>query len=253
MFKKFILGLTSSLIALNISTAIPLMDGEVSVGYIQQKPDGWLQYKGDRIDLKDNLGLDNENKFFAKAKIEHPIPLLPNIYLQYTPMKFTGDKINVFRFDNKVFAGNVHTELQLDHYDIGFYYNVPMLSALTANVFEAELGLIIRIIDFQAKVSTVGQSSTTDFTAPIPLLYGSLTINPFEFLSIVGEAKGISYNSNFYYDFSGEVRYQPVSAVVFKPFVAVGYKLERLRIDNVSDVYSDIKIKQPYISIGISF
>ena len=251
--KKFIRGLGGFIFISGLANAVPLFDGEISVGVIQQKPDGWLNYKGTTVDLRDDLGLDDETKFFAKAKIEHPIPFLPNIYLQYTPMDFSGDRITAFVFDNTPYAGRVHTEIQLDHYDIGFYYNLPMVSTMTSGVFDAEVGVFLRVIDFEAKVSDGVRTSTADFTAPIPMLYGSITINPFEFVSIIAEGKGITYNENYYYDFSGEVRLTPFSAVVMKPFISFGYKIERLRIDDVDDVYSDIRIKQPFISMGINF
>lgn len=253
MFKKAILGLAGVTLVLSVANAVPLFDGELSVGVMQQKPDGWLNYRGSTVDLRDTLGFDDKTKFFAKAKIEHPIPFLPNLYLQYTPMDFDGDRITAFTFDRKTYVGRVHTELQLDHYDIGFYYNLPMVSTMTSGVFDAEVGLFIRVIDFQAKVSDGVRTSTADFTAPIPMLYGSLTINPIEFVSIVAEGKGITYNDNYYYDFSGEVRLTPFSAVVMKPFISFGYKIERLRIDDIDDVYSDIRIKQPYVAMGISF
>lgn len=253
MTKKFITGLGLSLAIFGFSTALPLVNGEISVGYMQQKPNGWLQYDGDTVDLKKDLGFDDENKGFVKAKLELPIPLIPNIYLQYIPMDFKGDRNTTFRFDGKTFTGNVHSEVTLDHYDIGLYYNVPMISAMTSNVFDAEVGLIVRVIDFEAKVSDGTNSSKTDFTAPIPMLYAGLTINPFNFLSIVGEAKGITYNDNYYYDFSGELRFKFINAVVFKPFISLGYKIERLRIDDIDNTYGDIRIEQPYVSFGINF
>ena len=254
MLKKIALGLGAVFLGVNIANAVPLFDGELEVGVMKQKPKGWIQYKGDRVDLKDDLRFDDETKFFAKAKIEHPIPLLPNIYLQYIPMDFKGDTNKTFTFDNKTYSVNVHTEVQLDHYDIGFYYNVPMVSALTSGVFDAEVGLLLRIIDFEAKVSSPGQpTSSTSFTAPIPMLYGSVSITPIDLISVVVEGKGIKYSDNYYYDLLGEIRISPLNGIVMKPYISLGYKVERLRIDDVDDTYSDIRIKQPYLAIGVNF
>lgn len=253
MFKRLSLGLGVFILSVGVANAVPLFDGELSVGVMKQKPDGWLKYRGNSVDLKNDLGFDDETKFFAKAKIEHPIPLLPNIYLQYIPMDFKGNTTKTFTFDNKTYSRNVHTEVQLDHYDIGFYYNIPMVSAMTSGVFDAEVGLLLRIVDFEAKVSDGTNSSSKSLTAPIPMLYGSVTVAPIDLVSVVVEGKGIRYSDNYYYDFSGELRLTPFNAVVMKPYIAVGYKIERLRIDNADDVYSDIKIKQPYFSVGINF
>ena len=253
MQKTIVSSLVYALISLSTVNAVPLFDGEVEVGVTQQKPEGWLSYKGDVVDLREDLGFDDKFKPFVKAKLEHPIPILPNIYIEYIPMDFEGDRITTFRFDDITYVGNVHTEVKIDHYDLGLYYNIPMVSMMTSGVFDAEAGIIIRLIDFEAKVTDGVRSSTADFVAPIPLLYGSITINPIDFVSVVGEGKGVKYNESYYYEFSGEVRISPFSAIVMKPFIALGYRIERLKIEDVENVYSDIRIKQPYLSFGINF
>ncbi|MCX7761189.1 MAG: hypothetical protein N2Z81_08385 [Hydrogenothermaceae bacterium] len=66
------------------SFALPGFEVDLSVGGIQQKPSGQIQYPvptGTAVDLKNDLGLGDKNKPFIRAKFEHPIFLIPNLYL----------------------------------------------------------------------------------------------------------------------------------------------------------------------------
>src|SRR5690606_4064533 len=57
-------------------------------------PSGWIEDEGTggsgTADLERELGLDDEFGGFAWIRIMHPIPLLPNVKLTYTPLKFDG-------------------------------------------------------------------------------------------------------------------------------------------------------------------
>lgn len=87
-----------------LSQAVPLFEGEISAGYIKQKPSGWVQYKGDQVDLKDDLNIGDEDSYFFRAKLEHPVPVLPNVAFQYMKMDFsgTGRITRSFRYGNQV-------------------------------------------------------------------------------------------------------------------------------------------------------
>jgi hypothetical protein len=94
MKKLTLLGLGSIFLFAGISKAGPLVDFEISIGAIQQKPRGYVSYEAesdaDRIDVKNDANLGDKTKPWAKFKLEHPIPLIPNIKLAYMPMKFDG-------------------------------------------------------------------------------------------------------------------------------------------------------------------
>jgi outer membrane protein len=260
MRKSLLFSGLLSLGLLTSSNAIPLVDGEFYGGYISQDPSGWFQYKGTGVDIEKDLGLGREGSYFVKAKLEPSIPFVPNIYLQFINMDFSGTGYlqREIEIDGKKYlAGQrVYTDLKMDHYDIGLYYNVPFINTLTAGIVDLEAGLDVRIIDFEAKVTDdANRTAVASATIPLPLLYVGAEIKPpvINFVSVVAEGKGIKYSNNYYYEFSAEVRFKPAGLMVVDPFVAVGYKYERLRVDDIDSTYSDIKIKQPYIAAGILF
>ncbi|NPA16834.1 TIGR04219 family outer membrane beta-barrel protein [Persephonella sp.] len=237
--------------------AVPAVDGELSAGYIKQDIDGWINYKGDSADVDSDLNIGTENSYFIRAKLEHPIPILPNIKLQYLRMRFSGDGTvsRTFTFGNITVNVDerVRTKLDLDHYDFVLFYNLPFINAL--QVIDAEFGLNVRVIDFYAWVQRVstGEEDSVSLTLPIPMLHGSLELKPLSFISFLVEANGIAYQGNHYYDVSGEVRLKPIRTLVLDVFVGLGYRYEKLKIDDIDDTSADIKVKQPYIQAGILF
>jgi len=256
MKRKLIYAGLLSTFLFSSSQALPLINGEIYAGYMSQDPTGWIQYKGN---AKNDLGLDREGSYFVKAKLELPIILIPNLYLQFVNMDFSGSGRlqRTITIDNKTYTAgaNITTDLKMDRYDVGIYYNVPMVNELTAGIVDLEAGINIRIIDFEAKVSDGTRTAKADAVIPLPLLYAGAEIKPpiVDFVSFMAEGKGIRYSDNYYYEFSAELRFKPVGLLVTDPFLAVGYRYERLKIDDIDGNYGDIRIKQPYIALGLMF
>ncbi|NPA12621.1 MAG: TIGR04219 family outer membrane beta-barrel protein [Aquificae bacterium] len=256
--KKLLSALLTGGLFVSSASALPMVNGEISAGFIKQDIDGWVQYEGDKIDVDDDLNMGTENSFFLRAKLEHPIPLLPNIKLQYTKMRFEGDgtvsKDYKFGFITITASDRVKSKLELDHYDVVLFYNLPFINA--TQVFDAEVGLNVRIIDFYVWVrdETRNQEDEKSLVVPIPMLHGALTTKlPLIPVSLLVEASGIAYQGNHYYDIAGEIRYKPFRNLVADLFIGVGYKYEKIKIDDVDDTSADIKIKQPYFQVGLSF
>ncbi len=248
-----------SLCSFSFVSAFPLFHGEISAGYIRQSPEGWVSYKGDKVDIKDDLRIDDESSFFLKGKIEHPIPFLPNIYLMFTNMDFNGNGTvkKTFKFGDISVDVNdrVVTDLKLDHYDIGFFYNLPFLNSISLGFLDGEAGLNLRIIDFKARVEDKTRNTVdeTSATIPLPLVYLNFSIKPLDLISFNTEVKGITYNGNYYYDLQGEIRVYPFSLGITEPFISFGYRYEKIKFDDIEDTSADIKIKQPFVSAGFLF
>ncbi|NPA58182.1 MAG: TIGR04219 family outer membrane beta-barrel protein [Aquificae bacterium] len=237
--------------------SVPAVDGEISAGYLWQNIDGWVKYKGDSVDVDDELNLGDENSFFLRAKLEHFVPLLPNLKFQYLRMRFEGDgTVNrtITFGDITVNASDrIYSKLELDHYDFVFYYDLPFIGLL--QVVDVELGLNLRLVDFYAwgKSGTTGEEDSVSFVAPIPMLHGAVELKPIDLVSVLVEANGIVFQGHHYYDFSGELRLKPFRTPALDFFVGVGYKYEKLKIDDIDDVSTDLKVKQPYIVAGMLF
>ncbi len=226
---------------------------EAAVGIWMQEPSGDIGYKGASLSVENELKYDTTSKVFGRVKIDMPL-VFPNIYLMATPMKFDGNgsKNTNFTFGDKTFVGNVpfSSSLKLDHYDLALYYGIPFLKTATLGMFNVEVGLNARIIDGRAEINqpSTGITESESFTLPVPMIYLGAQFNPVKFLALEGEARGIAYSSNYYYDFIGRLKVQPFGPV----FAAGGYRYEAVKIDN-SDVKAKTTFKGPFLELGVAF
>lgn len=224
---------------------------EAAVGYWRQDPSGNIQFNGDQLDLEDDLGYDAEYKPFGRVKVDLP-GLLPNIYLMATPLQFeeTTTRNITFNFGSQSFAANVpyRSKLKLDHYDIALFYALPFVEKATLGKFNAELGLDVRIIDFDVEVTQdmTGTSAGESFILPVPLGYVGFQLKPIKWLALEGEVRGIAFSASHYVDVIGRLKIQP-----FGPFfVAGGYRFEDLKVDHQS-VDASMTFQGPFVEIGV--
>jgi len=160
---------------------------EAAAGYWNQAPSGDLQYSGNdlgegtNLNLKEDLNYDSKARAYIRVKADLPL-FLPNIYFMATPMKYEGQgsKDFNFTFGDKTFNGSVpfNSVLKADHYDIAVYYSLPFLNTATAGSLNVELGLNLRIIDFEASISQGAQSESVNYTLPIPMVYAGVQLKP---------------------------------------------------------------------------
>lgn len=233
---------------------------DISVGALRQDPSGSLEYKGTRVDVEEDLNLPRKTKPYIRVKMEHPVTFLPDLYLQFIPTKFTGQNTITrdIEYGGKIFQANtdLSSKLKLDHYDIGLYTNLRFIQKGTNDVLDPELGLNVRIIDFEGtlrgtELGTGTQiSESKSLTVPVPMLYAGLGVNiPGAPLSLRGEIRALPISKLSYYDITGELRIKPVKPV----YLSVGYRYEKIKIDDIKDLYSNLKIKGPFVMVGVEF
>jgi len=246
-----------------------LVDFEVSVGGIQQKPSGYASYKpvivSDRIDLKRDANVEDKTNYWVKLKFEHPIPLIPNVKLGHMPMKFDGKGTLTrdIRWGNFTYEANTEFDfsVKLDRIDGTLYYNFPFLKTATAGVLDVEFGVNLRAINFDGKLTGVDKTSSQrvseskSLTLPIPMGHLAAEISPIRLISLVGELNYVKYDKNSYYDYAAGLRLNShgILLLPLKPFVEIGYRYERLKLVDVSDIDAQVKIKGGYVLVGIKF
>ncbi len=232
---------------------------EVAVGGWQQNPKGTLGFKPDplidsSIDLENEANYGDEIKPFGRVKIDMPL-VLPNIYLMATPMEFeeTGRKSAQFSFGDVTFDGGVdfQSKLQLNHYDVCLFYGLPFLETASLEKLNVEVGLNVRIVDIEARVSQqtfVQLEESTSETFYIPMIFLAAQFRPIESLGLEVEGRGIGYSDNAYYDIIARIRYK-----IFGPMaIAAGWRYEKLEIDE-EDVLANVEFSGPFGEIVFTF
>jgi outer membrane protein len=265
--KKLIL-LTGILSTCALSQALPLFNFSIEAGGVEQDPSGFVSYQAkganDYLDLKNDAHFSQKTQPYIGVRITNNLPILPNLKLDYMPMKFSGNGTlsrNV-TFGGKTYSAgaNFNLNAKLNRFDILAYYHLPFISTATKDMLKVRLGLNVRIVDFSESLTgtPVGSNQTVteskSLTVPVPMGHIGVTFSPIKQVSLVGDLNYVSYGSNDYYNYNAGLRLSPVglfkSAIV--PFIQVGYRYEKLKIDQ-SSVYADVKVKGPYALIGVEF
>jgi len=251
---KKVLLLTSTIATLTISTMADNIGGEVAIGLWSHNLSGWIQYPTNsldvnKIDLDSDLNLNTKSDIYIRAKVEHPIPLIPNIKVAYTQINSNGNSIakKDFIFGSKTFPinSNITTDTQLNSLDVTLYYEIIDIG------FDADVGVAFRYIDGYTDLYATGSNLSSPIhqrssvSTIAPMLYGNIRV-PLAFLdnfSIGVEGNFIAYGSNTVYDLQADVRYE-----FFMGFgVEAGYRMQKYKLDDIDDTNSDIDIKGFFI------
>lgn len=246
--------LSSILLIPNESSAIGL---EIGVGYWWQSPSGKLAYNGDiltgtTLDLKDDLNYSQEERPFARIKVDLP-SFIPNIYFMATPMEFsgTGQVSGGFDFGDISFTGApFDSKLKWDHYDVALYYGIPLLKSASLKKLNIDIGLDARIIDAKIDIeqTTSGVQESVSETIFLPMIYGGIQFRPVKFLSFEGEGFVTAFSGDSYVDLIGRVKIKPIGPI----YIAGGYRSEKIDVDR-SDIVVDVEFSGPFVEAGLEF
>lgn len=243
------LAMAALMVASTVSHA-EFLGLEIGIAGWRASPGGWVQDEksasSDKLGFGNDLHLGDETTGFAWLRVVHPLPLIPNLKLNYTPLKFDGSGQSNFTFKGQTFTGDVSSKAEFDQLDVILFYNL-LDTGLTL-----DLGLNIKVLDGYVKTTeqTTSQSEKIDFTAPIPMLYGNVGFNvPMTAVRLGLEGSAISYSGNRLTDLKASVRYTFVGVLG----VEAGYRALNVKLDDVKDVSADFKATGPYLGVAAKF
>lgn len=182
---------------------------------------------------------------------EHPLPLLPNVRVQYTTLK-GNDTLNslLFKFDNKVYVGNVNFDLDASTLDLIAYYE------LLDNVVSVDAGLGAKLIkgDLTASGNLNTTASTVSVNQTIPVVYASATVKlPFTGLSVNATGNGLSFDGSSISDLAAAVQYKLLDVPGFDVGLRAGYRQVHLQLDDVDGIDADATFKGPFLGVQAHF
>jgi len=207
---------------------------------------------GTTIDVEDDLGMDNESlptvEVFLGQGRHH-------LTCSYTKGDYSGENaINRdIVFNGQAYPVNtlVKSDLEFQMLDVEYQYDFLHLENVLAGF---SLGLVARAkyIDGEARLQAegLGYDEKETFKVPVPMLGLGMHVG---LLADMVEARlkgaGVTYSGSTFYDAQADIAFTPI------PFVAIhgGYRIMKLKIDDISDVSADMEFKGPYAGLSISF
>ncbi len=223
---------------------------------------GWSQTPSGYIDRKDGDGALSLNgkytsaekestEFYVWALLKHPVPLLPNLRLEYVSLSDEGP------VDGKVGGISIpatggYAKIDTDQYDIIPYYNI------LDNTFwiTLDLGLDLKYIDAQSdvneKISHKSIYSGSD-SVIVPLLYARGRVQlPITGLGAEADIKYITDGDSTVYDVRAKVDYTFDITPVIQPGIEVGYRIEKIDVVDGEDK-ANLEYKGVYAGVMLRF
>ena len=203
--------------------------------------------------MEKDLNYDDIFGVTARVKVDMPL-ILPNVYIMSTPTKFDGkgSKSVDFNFGGINFKQDVEfdSEVTLNSYDVALYYGIPFLKTASLDKVNVDVGINMRIYDFQAKISqeTLNSEASASLSFPVLMVFLAAQLKPIDVFAVEAEVRGKSYDENQIYSLIGRLKVK-----VFGPlFAAGGYRYDKIKFDS-EDVEADITLSGPFVEAGFAF
>jgi len=230
--KKIIISFLSAAV-LSSTVSADFLKVEGGVGMWQQQPSGDASYTENGYNGKYTSDENTVSKGYAWLMIKHPVPIIPNLRVEYVAIEDEGSVQGRFKeYDAGTFA---NAKYKLNQYDIIPYYNIlDNLAWITLDV-----GLDIKIIDSDYEANDVIDNDTalrTDYsdsyTATIPLLYVRTRFEILFDIAAEADVKYISYDDKSLLDARAKLDYTLDFVPVIQPAIEVGYRYQNYNIDD---------------------
>lgn len=225
--KKVILALSMSAAMASAST----LGFGVEADYYNPEIEGDFSFTHNGTATSTDFGSDDDTATQIGVFLEHPIPIIPNIRLDYTSeTSFEGTSL--------ILPGT--NTVEFTQLDTTLYYEV-----FDNNAFELDIGITGKWFD-----GSVSGTENQNFDLIVPMGYAATSIHlPVLPLRLDGDVKYVSYSGNNLSD----IKVKAVWEVIAGLEAVVGYRYSKLKIDDEEDVIADMKIKGPFVGIGYRF
>ena len=216
-----------------------------SVRYWESDLSGQAGKNNDVVDIENDLNLSSASNANVEAYFEHPVPILPNVRLNYTRMEQSGDGELFKDFDVLLGGAKVRSDLDLTQLDATLYYE------LLDNWVNLDAGVTVRSLDGELivrdKTGNVAPSRT-EISGAIPMAYAAARFDlPFTGVSVGAQGTLISYDGDSISDFNAYGQYE-LSLLQLR----AGYRQMSIDFEDSNDRL-DVELGGPFVSAGLTF
>ena len=238
---------------------------EMGAGIWQQTPSGETKYNGAyTLGGTDTFRENETDASYIWMLIKHPIPILPNIRLEYVEASAEGVASGYWGPKTPVGSFSVpmpfQSSLTMNQYDIIPYYNLLD----NTGWITVDLGIDIKLIDasYSVKESTgmmgmMGMSTVYEESEmmPLPMLYFRTRLEiPSTDIGLEADVKYIAYSDSEAADVRVKVDYTLSFIPVVQPAVEVGYRYQKYSFEESDqDVMFNLEYSGVYAGLMLRF
>jgi outer membrane protein len=246
--KKTLTALTCvAFLALTASADIARV--EMGVGAWAQTPSGELRYTASGITATDLSDETQEAQPYVWVLVKHPVPVVPNLRLEYVSLKNTGIASGSFK---EFTATGGKTSLEMTQIDVIPYYNILDNTFWTT----IDVGIDFKVIEmtYDAVTTTGAYSDSLSIVIPLAYARGRVQI-PTTNIGFEADVKYVSYDTSYMYDARAKVDYTFDVFPIVQPAIEIGYRVQKIKIedDNIGNSYIDLEYSGFYAGLMLRF
>jgi hypothetical protein len=247
----------------------------------QSKVNGTLGEENALIDYK--LKKEQQTSYFIAVK--HPYPFLPNIRISNTSLDATDKTLleQAINFGGETFSSgdNIETNFNVSYVDYTLFYQL-----LDNRNFSFDLGLTAR--DFNGDVIVTGKkiivdndddcpqtsqnptcpttststSTSTSVTSTgkikandiVPMLYFATDVSlPLKNISIFAQGDFSLVSDHTLFDYQIGLSYELLDTKMGDYHLTLGYKVVKIKLENLNNLYTDIEFKGTFVGFIAHF
>ncbi len=239
------------LLALVVVAQADFFRFEMGGGIWSHNLSGTSQHKNDskEVDLQDDVGVSDAQDIYLWAFLKHPVPLVPNVRIEYTKMDQSGNTDNAFIWNKKSYPKGSDYTSKLQQVDIALYYN--LLDNLAWLTWDIGLNAKIMQTTHEFNSATDHDASNDDFA--VPTLYTRVRAEiPTTAFGMETDIKYFAYGESSLSDIKVKVDYTLDFVPLVQPAIELGYRVEHIKAlrDDFSSINSDSDVTLSGVYIG---
>jgi len=230
---------------------------EGGAGVWAAQPSGFIETNQYRTTYHDDID-DTKTLVspYAWIYFKHFIPIVPNVRLEYTSLQYDG-KSQLTPDDLETLGSNEGiqstSQTNLKEYDAILYYNILDNTFWTT----IDLGVDVKVLDVNYQVDATTNTKALDEQqmVPVPMGYARARVQiPFSGLAFEASGKYLAVSGSEFYDAFAKVDYTFTSIPVVQPGLEVGYRVQKIHIDESSvDVKADLDFRGIFAGLMLRF
>ena len=205
---------------------------ELGGGMWTQAPSGILSYTESGATGEYNSEKKSNTGAYAWLLVKHPLPIVPNLRVEYASMKDVGKASG--NFHGFTAPADSDASLEITEFDVIPYYNI------LDNTFwiTVDLGVDFKVTNITYKASGVNVplvGASTDYedstSIVIPLGYVRARVEiPATDIGLEADVKYISYDDSTVSDMRVKVDYTLGFIPVIQPAIEIGYRVHKIDV-----------------------
>jgi len=240
----------SALIAFSASADV--LRVEAGGGAWQQKDSGSIDFTTTAQSGSDTSTEKENTLGYAWIYLKHPVPVLPNIRLEYTSLKYEGN-VDVSVTNPVALSTNSTSTFDANAYDAILYYNILDNTAWLT----LDLGLDVKMFDFKYDVAPTGlyNGYTKSGTLVVPMAYLRARAEvPGTGIGFEGLGSYITYDGATFYDARAKIDWTMDFVPVVQPGIEVGYRIMKADYKkDGSEFKADVDFSGVYAGLMVRF